>query len=130
MNEIYLKRVLENVKVSLSDKPKTTFQLFRESGFNGENYVAFQVAMKLLSERGAIKCLGTASSIGYKGHGVQGKSLIYSTADLKPKAEKYQGERTPPKYVKDWRLTMGKVPHFIDPRRDYREHEQLAMMTR
>jgi hypothetical protein len=25
---------------------------------------------------------------------------------------------------------LGKVPHFIDPRRDYREAESLAMLTR
>jgi len=129
MNEIYLKRVLLDVSVGLNGTPKTAFQLFRECGYSGENYVAFQQAMKLLSERGAIKCLGTAASIGYRGHGIQGKSLLYATSDIK-KTVKYEGERTPQKYVKDWRSTLGKVPHFIDPRRDYREHEQLAMMTR
>jgi hypothetical protein len=132
MNEIYLNRVLLDVTVGLSDKQvKTAFQLFRELGYHGENYVAFQQAMKSLSESGRLRCLGTAASIGFKGHGVQGKSLLYSLADAPRKRQAYTGERVPAKYQRDWsKGVLGKVPHFIDARRDYVEQMALAMMIR
>jgi hypothetical protein len=63
--------------------------------------------------------------------GGQHNRTYYRLDQPRPVVKKRTTNAAPPKYQPSVFVgTLGKVPHFIDPRRDYREHEQLAMMIR
>jgi hypothetical protein len=63
--------------------------------------------------------------------GSQRNRVYYKLDQPKPVIAVKSKNAAPPKYQPSVFVgTLGKVPHFIDPRRDYREAEQLAMMIR
>jgi hypothetical protein len=58
------------------------------------------------------------------------KPAIYSANPIRCNPEKHKESLVRPFVGNVFSKPLGKVPHILDPRRDHKEREQLAMMVR